>query len=154
MTEALKTAILASVIWLLLCIAMNFILPPMGRYAATVICSSSFILLPTVNHLRMLLAIRRHNRQMGDAVAAQQMSSILRREKKVAIDMCVIALILLGSLVPFFCMEPIRRHYPRIHAIAFPWCVTVALMTSTINPSFNLIRNPTIRNAVKSMMKI
>lgn len=62
-------------------------------------------MVPIANHIRMLFAIRRHNRQMGDAVAAQQLSAVLRREKKVAIDMCVVAIILLASMVPGFIYE-------------------------------------------------
>ncbi|KAL9969070.1 hypothetical protein ACROYT_G021235 [Oculina patagonica] len=152
--DAVKTAIFANIFWLLFGITTTFILPPVGRYASIIFCVLLFVGVPTVNHVRMLFAIRRHNRQINNAVDANQLSTVLRREKKVAIDMCVVGLILLVSLLPNLSVEFLRVHYPRINAITLPWCFTVALMTSSINPAFYLMRNPNFRNAVKSMMNI
>ena len=102
----------------------------------------------------MLFAIRHHNRQLGDAVAARQVSAVLRREKKVALDTRIISIILLASLMPALSMKILELQYPRVHAIALPWSITVAFMTSSINPVFYLMRNPNLRNAVKSMIYI
>ncbi|KAL9969521.1 hypothetical protein ACROYT_G021743 [Oculina patagonica] len=142
------------IFWLLFGITTTFILPPVGRYASIIFCVLLFVGVPTVNHVRMLFAIRRHNRQVNNAVDENQLSTVLRREKKVAVDMCVVCLILLVSLVPNLSVKFLRVHYPRINAITLPWCFTVALMTSSINPAFNLMRNPNFRNAVKYMMNI
>ena len=150
----MKTAIIASIIWLLFTISVNFILPPTVQYIAMVFCGALFLLVPTVNHIRMLFSIRRHNREIVDGVAAQQKSAVLRREKKVALDMCVVAIILLVSMTPAFSMKSFELQYPRVHTIAVPWSLTMALMTSSINPVFYLVRNTNLRNAVKSMINL
>ena len=150
----MNIAVLTSTIWLLYTVFSRFIFPYFAGYITQLIAALWFILVPIANHIRMLFAVRRHNRQMGDAVAVQQMSVVLRREKKVAIDMCVVAIVLLASLVPAVSMKIFELYYPRVHAIALPWALTVPFMTSAINPVFYLRRNPDLRNAVKSMIKI
>ena len=102
----------------------------------------------------MLFAIRRHNRQIGDAVATQQMLVLLKREKKVAMDMWIVAVILLASLIPPLFMKFFEMQYPQVHAIALPWSITVVLMTSSVNPAFYLTRNPDLKTAVKSIINI
>ena len=56
-----------------------------------------FMIVPPINYIRALLAIRRHNAQLGDAVTLQ-MSTILQREKRVAVDMCIVAGLLFAAL--------------------------------------------------------
>ena len=150
----MKIAILANVIWLLFLIFFRFVLTSFLEYIANVIAGALFIIVPIVNHIRMLFAIRHHNRQLGDAVAADQMSAVLLREKKVAIDMCIVSIILLASLMPILSMKIFELNYPRVHAIALPWSITAAYMTSWVNPVFYLKRNQNLRNAVKSIMNI
>ncbi|KAL9969073.1 hypothetical protein ACROYT_G021238 [Oculina patagonica] len=150
----LRVVILASIVWLLYAIFARFILPSFFRYIAHLISAFWFIVIPIVNHIRILFAIRRHNRQMGDAVAAHQMSALFRREKKVALNMWILAIFLLASLMPALSMKIFEVHYPRVHAIALPWSITVPFMTSCINPVLYLRRNPDLRNAVKSLMNI
>lgn len=146
-------AILTSTIWLLYAVFSRFIFPYFAGYITRLIATLCFIVVPIANHVRMLFDIRRHNRQMGDAVAVQQISVVLRREKKVAIDMFVVAIVLLASLVPVVSMKVFELYYPQVHAIALPWALTVTFMTSAINPVFYLTRNPDLRNAVKSILK-
>lgn len=150
----MKIALLTGITWLLFTILIKFILPHNISVIAYFIVTMWMIMAPIVNHIRMLLAIRRHNHQIGDAVAAMQMSVVLRREKKVALDMWVVMIVLLASNVPIFFMESVFRKYPRVHAIMMPWVFTVAFMTSSFNPVFYLVRNANLRNAVKSMMNI
>ncbi|KAL9969523.1 hypothetical protein ACROYT_G021745 [Oculina patagonica] len=151
----LRVVILASIVWLLYAIFARFILPVhFFEYIAYLIAAFWFIVIPIANHIRMLLAIRRHNSEIGDAVAAHQMSTLFRREKKVALNMWIVAIFLLASLTPILSMKIFEVHYPRVHAIAFPWSLTVPSMTSCINPVIYLRRNVELRNAVKSMMNI
>jgi len=133
---------------------MHFILPPIAGYVAVIICGVSFVVIPIVNHIRMLFAIRHHNNQLGDAVAAHQMSAVMRREKHVAVNMCVVAIILPASLMPAISMKFFELRYPRVHAIALPWSLTIPFLTSSINPVFYLVRNPNLRSAVKSIINI
>ena len=125
----------------------------MAAYFAALICGVLFLVIPIVNHIRMLFAIRRHNSRLGNTVAAHQMSVVLRREKRVALNMCGVAIILLASLMPVLSMKILELKYPRMHAIALPWSVTVAFLTSSINPVFYLMGNPNLRNAVKALIK-
>ena len=152
-TDAMRTVIIASAIWLLLIISVQFILPPVAAYIAVIICGVLFLVIPVVNHIRMLFAIRHHNNQLGDAVTTHQMSAIMRREKKIAINMCVVAIILTASLMPAFSMKYFELRYPRAHSIVFPWSLTVAFLTSSINPVVYLVRNPNLGSAVKSTIK-
>ena len=150
----MKIAILANIIFLLFAIFAKFILPYFLGYIASLAAALWFMVVPIVNHIRMLFAIRHHNRQLGDAVPADQVSMVLRREKKVAMNMWVVSSILLASLVPVFSMEIFKLHYPQVHAIALPWSITVAFMTSCINPVFYLTRNQNLRDVVKSTINI
>ena len=153
-TGAVKIAILASTIWLLCAILIRFALPPHSAFIVIIIFAVLFFGVPAVNYTRMLFAIRRHNSQLGDIVPSQQISPVLRREKKVALDMWIITILLLVSLAPTFIADVIRSPYPRVHSILFPWAVTVAFMASSINPLFYFWRNKRLRNALKSMMNI
>ena len=150
----MKTAIVTGIIWLIVSINMKFMLSPTGEYASVIFCGALFLGIPIINHIRMLIGLRRHNRQLGDAVAAHHMSAVLRREKKVAMDMWIVAVILLASLIPSMSMKFFEIQYPQVHAIAQPWSQTVAFMTASINPVFYLTRNPNLKNAVKSIINI
>ena len=150
----MRTVLIASAIWLLLIISIQFILPPMAGYIATIICGVLFLVVPIVNHIRMLFAIRHHNNQLSDAVAAHQMLAVMRREKQVAVNMCIVAIILSTSLIPAISMKYFEIRYPRVHTIALPWTLTVPFLTSSINPVFYLVRNPNLRSAVKSLINI
>ena len=152
--DAMKTVLIASAIWLLFIITAHFILPSMAGYIAIIICGALFLVIPIVNHVRMLFAIHRHNNQVVDAVAAHQVSVVMRREKKVAVDMWVVATFLTASLVPAMSMKSLELRYPLVYSIVFPWFLTVPFLTSSFNPVFYLVRNPNLRKAVKSIVSI
>ena len=150
----MKASILASVIWLLYTFLLRnpeFILPPPGSYIAHIIGAVVFFVVPVVNHIGMLFAIRRQNSQLGDAVASLQMSAVLQRENKVALVIRIVAIMLLVFLVPSLFMKIIELRYPRVYSIVSPWALTVAFITSSINPVFYFGRNENLRNAVNSL---
>ena len=89
----------------------------------------------------MLLAVRRHNSQLADTVISSQLSAAFHLEKAVAITMFIVAILLLVSLTPALCMEIVRQHYRRAHAIIFPWGLTLALINSSVNPIVYFGRN-------------
>ena len=131
------------------------LLHPLVNYLVGMSCALLFLVVPIVNYIRMLFAIRRHNRQLGDAVASQQMSAVsYQREKKVALDMCIVAIFLLVSVTPSLSLKIIEIHYPRVHSIVFPWSLTMTFIPSSINPLIYFGRNRNLRNALKSMMCI
>ena len=112
-----------------------------------------FLIAPSVNYVRALLAIRHHNAQLGDAVTLQ-MSIVLQREKRVALDMCVVAGLLFASLSPALSMSIVQKRYPRLHSIVFPWSLTMSFIPSAANPLIYFVRNKNMRNAFKSVINM
>ena len=62
------------------------------------------------------------------------MSAVLRREKKVALDMWIVAILLLASLTPVLSVKIIETEYPRVHSFLLPWVITMVFLTSSIKP--------------------
>ena len=114
-----------------------------------------FMIVPPVNYVRALLAIRHHNAQLGDAVTlALQMSIVLQREKRVALDMCIVAGLLFTSLSPGLSMSTVQKPYPQLHSILFPWSLTMTFIPSAANPLIYFVRNKNMRNAFKSIINM
>lgn len=121
---------------------------------ASSVCIMVFLVVPTVNYIRMLLSIRRHNRQLGDIVDSQQMSQVLKREKKVTLDMFTVAILLLLSLTPVLLVKILEFQFPSVYSILLPWSLTMSFMSSSINPLYYFWRNKQLSNTLKSMLKI
>ena len=113
-----------------------------------------FIIIPAVNHVRMLLAIRRHNKQVAGAAVRQHFSAVLRREKKVAKEMAVIVFVLLMSLAPTPLNKIIENSFPKLYATLQPWAVTMVLFISTVNPLYYTLRNKDIKDGMKSLLPV
>ena len=112
-----------------------------------------FRIVPPVNYFRALLAIRHHNAQLGDKVKLQ-MSIILQREKRVALDMCIVASLLFASLSPALSMSTVQKRYPPLHSILLPWSLTMSFISSAANPLIYFVRNKSMRNAFKSIINM
>ena len=48
----------------------------------------------------MFIAVRYHNRKVKDMVSSQQLQGIVRREKKVAINMLIVSVVLGICVIP------------------------------------------------------
>ena len=112
-----------------------------------------FLVVPPVNYIRALLAIRSHNAQLGDAVTLQ-MSIVLQREKRVALDTCIVAGLLFASLPPAFGMSIVQKRYPRLHSVLLPWSLTMSFIPSCANPVICFVRLKNMRNAFKTIINI
>ena len=152
LTGAMKIVTVASIIWFLLAILIVFVLPSPINHIVISTCGALFLVVPTINYVRMLLAVRRHNSQLADTVISSQLSAAFHLEKAVAVTMFIVAILLLVSLTPALCMEIVRQYYPREHAIIFPWGLTLALINSSVNPIVYFGRNQNLRKALKSMI--
>ena len=152
LTGAMKIVTVASVMWCLLAILIVFVLPSPINHIVISTCGALFLVVPTINYVRMLLAVRRHNSQLADTVISSQLSAAFHLEKAVAITMFIVAILLLVSLTPALCMEIVRQHYPGEHAIIFPWGLTLALINCSVNPIVYFGRNQNLRKALKSMI--
>ena len=112
-----------------------------------------FLVVSPVNYIRALLAIHSHNAQLGDAVTLQ-MSIILQREKRVALDMCIVAGLLFASLPPAFGMLIVRKRYPWLHSVLRPWSLTMSFIPSCANLVIYFVCFKNMRNAFKSIINI
>ena len=103
--------------------------------------------------MRILFFIRRHNAHLALAVSSQ-MRTVFQREKKVALDMCIITVLLFASISPAAFMVLLRNRYPDVHSILLPWSLTMASILSSINPVIYFGRNKNMRTAFKFIMKL
>ena len=100
----------------------------------------------------MLFAIRRHNNLIAGAAVSRQLSVVFRREKKVALDMAIIILLLLFSLAPFILNKIIIENlFPKLNGILKPWGSTSVFLISSLNPLLYILRNKTLRDEMKSI---
>lgn len=76
----------AGIVLVVNAVLIAFVLP---FYIAMIVTIGSGVLmfaLPTVNYIRTWFAIRQHNNQVVNAVSSQQISALVQREKKAAVD--------------------------------------------------------------------
>ena len=152
-TDAKKAAIITTVSWLLATIVIHAFVNATVRFILQVISLVLFILLPSLNHVRMFLAIRRHNSQMVGQVGAQQLSVIFKREKKVAADMVIVMVVLVACLGPVLGNNLVFYfRYLEIHGRLYPWTYTMMYLNSSINPLLYLTRNRELRSALRSVV--
>ena len=152
-TDAAKKAVLAAASVTLFVVPTEFVLSSNPLIVPHLILSAFFILTPIINHFRMLIAIRQHGHQVADAVASnQQRNMILRREKKVAMDMFIVAIVLLISFAPSLVVKSLESSsfLSSIYPYLFPWAVSAAFMNSYVNPVIYFWRNKELRIAMKS----
>ena len=135
-------------------IVFHFFLNATVLFTLQVISVVVFILLPAINHIRMFLAIRHHNSQMVDQVGAEQLSVIMRREKKVAADMVIVVVVLMACLGPILGNNVVfHLRYLKIHSRFYPWTFTMMYLNSSINPLLYLTRNRELRSALRSVVR-
>lgn len=136
-------------------VLIAFVLPFLIAMIVTIGSGVLMLALPTVNYIRTWLAIRHHNNQVVNAINSQQISALVLREKKAAVDMGIVTFSLFAFVTPNFLNYIIyMQHYLRIHVIVYPWGITSTLITSSINPLIYLIRNKNLRNAFRSTMNM
>ena len=150
---AAKVTIFSTIMWFLLTILFQFVLPSPQGLVFVHVFGAMFMILPPLNCIRVLLCIRRHNAQLVVA-APSQMTTIFQREKKVALDMCIITVSLFASISPGMAMMLLQIRYPGIHSILHPWSFTMSSITSSINPVIYFGRNKNMRRALKSIMNL
>ena len=154
-TDVKRAVIITTAAGLLVTILVQVFINATVRYALQMISLCFYILLPAINHIRMFLAIRRHNSQIVGQVGAQQLSAIFRREKKVAADMVIIVVVLVACLGPVLGNNMILKlRYLRIYDLLYPWTFTMMYLNSSINPFLYLTRNRELRSALRSVMRL
>lgn len=152
-TDAVWAATITGITWLTWAILARFILPDFPRYVMTLGLGVCFFILPIGNHVGIFIAIRRHNNQVADAVSSAQNASVLfRREKKAAMDMFIVIIVLFLCLAPGVVVNIFSFLFPEEFEVLFVWSTALAYINSAINPVIYLVRSCEVRNAVRSMM--
>ena len=142
---------------MLFVIPTEFVLSSNPLIVPHLIIGAFAILTPIINHFRMLIAIRQQGNQVADAVASnQQRNMILRREKKVAIDMFIVAIVLLISFAPSLVVKSLQStSLPNsIYRYLFPWALFTSFMSSYVNPVIYFWRNKELRTTMKSTVRM
>ena len=109
-------------------------------------------ILPIVNHVGIFIAIRRHNKHVSDAVSGQDSSALVRREKKVAIDMVIVIAVLLFALVPIVVVNMFKDFLVDEFEVLYVWSAAFLYFNSSINPVIYFVRRSEIRSAIRSMI--
>ena len=151
-TEAVKTATIAGTIWLLYTILRRFILSEFTGFVLSLVVGVFLIILPIVNHVGIFIAIGRHNKHVVGAVSGQNLSALVRREKKVAIDMIIVIAVLLFSLFPAVVVNMFKGFLGDEFEVLYVWATAVLYFNSSINPVIYFVRSSEIRNAIRSMI--
>lgn len=75
-TDAILAVIIAGPAWLILALLVTVILPKFPAIVLGLVLGVMLLILPMANHIEILIAIRRHNNQLADAVSGQNLSVI------------------------------------------------------------------------------
>lgn len=147
-----KTMSFIGVSWFLLTLLAQLLLSSILELVFSMTLIAIFIVIPTVNHIRMYLAIRRHNKELRRSVASVRLTTVLRREKKTAIDMFVITMVLLLCLVPVILIKPTQVPFPRVYSFLQPWSIAMVFSNSALNPLIYTLRNQSLRDAMRNVI--
>ena len=134
--------------------SLTMFISPVYSFILTLVLGVVWIIVPVVNHIGIFIAIRRHNRQVVEALSGNSSSIIFRREKKAAIDMIIVIAVLLLCLGPGLAVDIIRYRlsFPDKFDVLWLWCTSLLYLNSFINPVIYLVRIRGIRHAVKSIL--
>jgi len=150
-TGALTLIALSGIIWLMYSGLTMFILS-VYVFILNIVLAVVWIIVPVVNHMGIFIAIRRHNRQVVEAVSGNNLSVIFRREKKAASDIIIVISVLLLCLAPLVVVNIFGVFFPDKISVLRLWCANLLYVKSSINPVVYLARKNDIRRAVKSML--
>ena len=89
---------------------------------------------------------------MVGAVSGQHASALVRREKKVAIDMIIVIAVLLVSMAPALIINIFEDFLVDEFEVFYVWTTTIIYFNSSINPTVYFFRNSEIRSAIRSMI--
>ena len=153
-TGALLAVVLTGASWFVLTHLVLFVFAPTGGSVFGMVTCTIFIVIPTVNNIRIYVAVRRHNKVFSEEGFAerQQLVRALQTEKKMALDMALISLLLLLSLAPSLLNNIVSIFSMEIFLILQPWTITAVFLNSSLNPIVYIRRNKTLRDAAKSVL--
>ena len=138
--------------WFLLTGLVQFVFSRAAGKIFAITMPIIFIAVPIVNHVGMFLAVRRHKSFTAGAGISSHLSVVLQREKKVALNMAIISLVLLLSLSPGLLNKIVEAKWPKLYIFLYPWTLTMVFLVSLLNPIIYTLRNKTLRIRIKSVL--
>ena len=142
----------------LACITIQVLLSILPLIPATIlltITSATVTIFPIANYITMFIAVRYHNRKVQDMVSSQQLlQGILRREKKVAINMLIVSVVLVICVIPKYVVTFFSQSFGSLYPSLFVSSTTLLMFNSSINPVLYIWRDPGLRAALKSTVNI
>ena len=117
--------------WITTIVLIN-ILP---RIPMLILLTKSVVIFTTANYIIMFMAVRHQNRKVQDMVSSQQLRGILRREKKVTMNMFIVSAVLAVCVIPKLAVILLSKSSLGSHYNSFSlWSTTLFLLNSSINP--------------------
>ena len=130
------------------------ILPRVDALILIAMVGAIFTIPPTANYVIMFIAVHYHNRKVQDMVSSQQLQGILRREKRVAMDMFIVSVALAICVIPKFVVIFVSQSIGSLYPSFYLWSTTLVLLNSSINPVLHIWRRRALRSALRSMVNI
>ena len=154
--DAIKIAVFTTLAWTTTMVLIN-ILPRISTFILLTINAVIFIILPIANYVIMLMAVRHHNRKVQGMVSSQQLRGILRREKKVTMNMFIVSVVLVVCVIPKLAVRRLSLSKSSLgsHYNSFSlWSTTLFLLNSSINPILYTWQDSRLRAALRSVINI
>ena len=130
------------------------ILPRISTLILLTINAVIFIILPIANYVIMFMAVRHHNRKVQGMVSSQQLRGILRREKKVTMNMFIVSVVLAICVIPKLAVRRLSKSLGSHYNSFSLWSTTLFLLNSSINPILYIWRDSRLRAALRSVINI
>ena len=83
------------------------------------------------------MAVRHHNRKVQGMVSSQQLRGILRREKKVAMNMFIVSVVLAICVIPKLAVRRLSKSLGSHYNSFSLWSTTLFLLNSSIKALFH-----------------
>ena len=121
----------------LACITIQVLLSILPLIPATIllaITGATVTIFPIANYIIMFIAVRYHNRKVQDMVSSQQLQGIVRREKKVAINMLIVSVVLGICVIPKYVITFFCQSFGSLYPSLFVSSTTLLMLNSSTNP--------------------
>ena len=123
------------------------ILPLIPATILLAITGATVTIFPIANYIIMFIAVRYHNRKVQDMVSSQQLQGI-RREKKVAINMLIVSVVLGICVIPKYVITYFCQSFGSLYPSLFVSSTTLLMLNSSTNPVLYIWRDPGLRAAL------
>ena len=147
-----KTVIIAWVIWFIYVFIMVTAVPEVVYKPTKNLTATSLMLFLIGGHVLTFFAIRINTRKIVSATHNSQQTRLFQREKKAFMDMTLYTIATLLSIFPVLLLENANLNVISRN-ILLPWAATFAFLVSSFNPVIQILRNATLRQALKTAIR-